>query len=268
MVDRLYPGEKLQPGEQLLSENKKYALVMQEDGNLVLYPIGSNAVWASGTNGHKVDWAVLQEDGNFVIYGEGRALWNSSTHGNRVAWIVVQNDRNVVIYNPDGKPLWDTKTAIREALPLRFPISAEKEDRLGNSRKMRTKFTVSNTGRITALTKTRTREAARGFHGTVIILLTDEEGNRLHESNPHTYGVDGEAIPGGNSNREEFWSEDFPQEIVEKIRGYEVIHFKDPNSTIEATLAEFNRILDGFVDANGKIREIYTSWQQETALVP
>jgi hypothetical protein len=265
MADRLHPGEKLLPGEHLLSENEKYTLVMQNDGNLVLYPIGSSdAVWYSGTHGHQVDWAVLQEDGNFVIYGEGRALWHSHTHGNPGAYLVLQDDRSVVIYNPEGRPLWDTKTPTR---PFRFPISAEQEDGLGNDRKMRTKFTVSNTGRINALTKTRTKDELSGFHGTVILLLTDQERNILYESKPHTYGVNGTIVPGAPSKREEPWSEEFPIEIVEKIGGYRVIHFVDPHGTIEDTLRQFNRILDELVDANRKIREIYTSWQEETALV-
>ncbi|MBU3186893.1 hypothetical protein [Clostridium estertheticum] len=266
MADRLNPGEKLLPGEQLLSANEKYSLVMQGDGNLVLYTVESmDAAWSSETHGHQVDWAVLQEDGNFVIYGEGRALWHTHTHGNPVAHLVLQDDRNVVIYGPEWKALWHTHTNIR---PLRFPISAEQEDGLGNDRKMRTKFTVSNTGRINALTKTRTKDKLEGFHGTVILLLTDQEGNILYESKPHTYGVNGTLVPGSPSKREEHWSEEFPQEIVEKIGGYVVLHFVDPNSTIMATLEKFNKILDELVDANRKIKEIYTSWQSETALVP
>lgn len=265
MADRLHPGEKLQPGEQLLSANQKYSLVMQEDGNLVLYTIGSNAVWSSGTHGHQVDSAVLQEDGNFVIYGEGRALWHSQTHGNPVAYLVLQDDRNLVIYDPEGRPLWNTNTHIRS---FRFPISAEVRDKLGNSREMRTKFTVSNNGRINASTRIDTDELARGFHGAVILLLTDEDGNVLHESQPRRWGVNGEGIPGdAGDDREEPWSEMIPAEVVEKVKGYRVIHFEDPGGTLEDTLKQFNRILDQLVDANRKIREIYTSWQEETALV-
>ncbi|MCY8234911.1 hypothetical protein [Priestia endophytica] len=271
MADRLHPGEKLRPGEQLLSKNEKYTLVMQQDGNLVLYPIGSSdAVWASGTHGHQVDWAVLQDDGNFVIYGEGRALWHSHTHGNPVSYLVLQDDRNLVIYNPEGRPLWDTKTATRQTAtgPFRFPISAEVEDKLGSKRKMRTKFTISNNGRISALTKTSTDQLGIGFHGTVILLLTDEEGNILYESQPHTWGVNGKGVPGDVSNsREKYWSEIFPAEIVEKVRGCRVIHFVDPHGTLHDTLKQFNQILDQLVDANRKIREIYTSWQEETVLV-
>jgi hypothetical protein len=192
-------------------------------------------------------------------FGAGFPNFHQADHGQGVVY-------GVAFLRPEHVVMQDV--FVRDITPpLGFPISAEQEDGLGNSRKMRTKFTISNTGRITALTKTSTKEALKGFHGTVVILLTDDKGNILHESRPHTYGVDGEALP-GNSKREEYWSEEFPIEIVEKIGGYVVFHFVDPDSTIEATLEKFNRILDGLVDANRKIREIYTSWQQETALVP
>lgn len=56
-------------------------LIMQNDGNLVLY-------WDSGSGGHYACWAtgtratgvraVYQRDGNFVVYSNsGRALWAS-----------------------------------------------------------------------------------------------------------------------------------------------------------------------------------------------
>ncbi|MGI8277354.1 M12 family metallopeptidase [Bacillus mycoides] len=109
--DRLHPGEDLKPHEALISSNGKYALVMQRDGNLVLYPVGSiNALWSSGTYGKTVSEVILQNDGNFVMYGEGQALWSTNTYGHTVAWIAVQNDGNVVIYEPTGKPIWATNT--------------------------------------------------------------------------------------------------------------------------------------------------------------
>ncbi|MGF9944630.1 hypothetical protein ABEX44_15410 [Priestia megaterium] len=108
--DRLNPGEKLLPGQSLWSQNGQYALVMQTDGNLVQYKSGV-ALWASGTNGKKVDFAILQDDGNFVIYGGGGALWDTKTHGNKVAYLIVQDDGNIVIYGANGKPVWASKSA-------------------------------------------------------------------------------------------------------------------------------------------------------------
>ncbi|MFE4973377.1 hypothetical protein ACFRAR_14845 [Kitasatospora sp. NPDC056651] len=57
-------------------------LVMQGDGNLVLYVTGSNGVttapWATRTIGCG-DRAIMQGDGNFVVYGAGnKVCWTNN----------------------------------------------------------------------------------------------------------------------------------------------------------------------------------------------
>jgi hypothetical protein len=83
---------------------------MQPDGNLVLYS-GSWAMWASNTYGNSVAGVVMQTDGNLVIYrSNGSALWASNTYGNPNSSLVMQNDCNAVIYKPGGIPIWATNT--------------------------------------------------------------------------------------------------------------------------------------------------------------
>jgi hypothetical protein len=55
---------------------------MQNDGNLVLYN-GTSAVWASGTSGNGKSVLLVQSDGNTVIYtqGSGGAMWATGTNG-------------------------------------------------------------------------------------------------------------------------------------------------------------------------------------------
>lgn len=114
MPDKLMPGEKLLPGQNLISSNGKFALVMQRDGNLVLYRTGSTtALWTSGTYGKNVRWAVLQEDGNFVMYEENKAIWSTGTYGKKVSCLIVQTDGNVVVYDIGGLALWSTDTVVQ-----------------------------------------------------------------------------------------------------------------------------------------------------------
>jgi outer membrane protein assembly factor BamB len=55
---------------------------MQDDGNLVLYSAGGDAVWASNTVGNDGAYLVLQDDGNLVIYAaDGSPLWATNTSG-------------------------------------------------------------------------------------------------------------------------------------------------------------------------------------------
>lgn len=55
-------------------------LVMQADGNLVLYA-GRRAIWATHTDGHPGSHLVLQYDGDLVIRSStGKILWQTGTH--------------------------------------------------------------------------------------------------------------------------------------------------------------------------------------------
>ncbi|HEX6687150.1 MAG TPA: NlpC/P60 family protein [Solirubrobacterales bacterium] len=101
----LDPGGRLVAGQGLVSANRDYQLIMQPDGNLVLYQSG-RALWSSETSGHPGAFAVMQEDGNLVVYDGATALWNSGTWGFPKASLVLQDDSNLVIYQ-QGHPVWD-----------------------------------------------------------------------------------------------------------------------------------------------------------------
>ncbi|MFG2696376.1 hypothetical protein ACIHEI_22885 [Kitasatospora sp. NPDC051984] len=90
----LYRGHELRSGDSLVAMDKVSSLVMEADGNLVLYLLNStggpkHVIWSSGTSGHPGAYAVLQADSNFVVYQAGGsaetggALWSSGTQGQR-----------------------------------------------------------------------------------------------------------------------------------------------------------------------------------------
>jgi parallel beta-helix repeat protein len=103
-------NQGLYPGQSLYSCDGRFHLILQNDGNLVLYQ-GGTPLWASGTTGSSSAVAIMQGDGNFVIYNAaGTALWSSGTPNHSGAYLAVQNDGNVVIYSSVGIPLWSTNT--------------------------------------------------------------------------------------------------------------------------------------------------------------
>ncbi len=51
-------------------------LVMQADNNLVTYAYGRGATWASNTVGTGANALVVQNDGNLVLYGPKGAIWD------------------------------------------------------------------------------------------------------------------------------------------------------------------------------------------------
>jgi len=111
------PGTTFVKGQKYFSEDNRYALVFQEDGNLVIYKFGRNknrsnhAVWNSGTVGIAMKSCVFQTDGNLVMYDfSGKPRWDAFSDDKRkngaptifkkggASIMVMQNDGNLVLY--------------------------------------------------------------------------------------------------------------------------------------------------------------------------
>lgn len=130
MASSLTREQSLGVEERILSPDGRYQLVLQKDGNLVLYGLKGRvlggATWATDTNGQGGKLAVLQSDGNFVLYGPrgrvlGGALWSSRTNGQDVVSLNLQNDGNLVLYRRDGSAAWATDTVEPPPPPPKNP---------------------------------------------------------------------------------------------------------------------------------------------------
>lgn len=106
-TDRLNAGQKLHEGQYIRSNDKRFALLMQPDGNLVLYGPGYYVLWHARTSGHSGAYLAVQGDGNVVVYDEGRALWYTGTRS--ADRLIVQGDGNLVAY-AGGTAVWYTNT--------------------------------------------------------------------------------------------------------------------------------------------------------------
>lgn len=111
MTNSLSPGQSLGVNQALLSTNGKWELIMQSDGNLVIYRRETgHAMWSTNTHGKDVMRAVMQGDGNFVLYTyAGKPVWASNTAGKNGSFLIMQDDGNLVIYEPNV-PLWASGT--------------------------------------------------------------------------------------------------------------------------------------------------------------
>lgn len=106
LYDKLLPGQVISDNALLESGNRTYQLIMQADGNLVLYKKNQGAIWSTSTSGSGV-WATMQSDGNLVVYSAASvALWNTQTGGTSGARLILQDDGNLVIYK-DATAIWD-----------------------------------------------------------------------------------------------------------------------------------------------------------------
>ncbi|HET9730529.1 MAG TPA: beta-galactosidase [Acidimicrobiia bacterium] len=97
----MVPGECLKTGQALRSPNGQYTLVLQTDGNLVLYG-PSGAMWSTVTYGLTAT-EVAFDGGNLVLYGPNGWLWSSNT---AFAVNLVMQDDGVLAMYSTSEPVW------------------------------------------------------------------------------------------------------------------------------------------------------------------
>ena len=108
--DTLVAGARLYPGQAVQSNDRRFALTYQTDGNLVLYGPGGVPRWSTQVFSSP-GYAEMQVDGNFVVYASnGTPIWASGTAGARGATLVVHNDGQVDIRTSQGIVIWQTGT--------------------------------------------------------------------------------------------------------------------------------------------------------------
>ena len=118
-MDRLLTNQQLNVNDQLESNNKLVHLLMQGDGNLVLYLTASGRpLWSSNTYGQPANHTIMQGDGNLVAYSAaGAPFWATGTDGHPGAWVVLQGDGNLVVYDARNRALWASNTVQPAAAP-------------------------------------------------------------------------------------------------------------------------------------------------------
>jgi hypothetical protein len=110
-INTTFPLGKMYPGQSIDTADRRFHLILQRDGNLVLYS-PTKALWASGTDGKMISFLAMQRDGNLVLYERSyRPLWYSGTAGFNLARLIIQQDGNLVLYSTYNQPLWNTATS-------------------------------------------------------------------------------------------------------------------------------------------------------------
>jgi|SRR5579859_6110165 len=91
--------EGLGIGDSLISTNGAFRLTLEIDGNLVEYNQSTgSAVWTSNT-AKSLGWClIMQEDGNLVLYDAHKApIWASGTSGHNGAGMTLEDDGGIMI---------------------------------------------------------------------------------------------------------------------------------------------------------------------------
>lgn len=92
------------------------ALEFTPAGNLQLRDVKTNVVvWETATKGEKL---VMQGDGNLVIYAPGaKPVWSSGSDGNPAAVLRASEEGQLIITTSDSRSLWEAGPAGSKNLP-------------------------------------------------------------------------------------------------------------------------------------------------------
>ena len=121
----LNAGDTVMAGKKLISANDKYMLLLQSfDGNLCVYSIENgkqgNFVWGTMQYGFQNARLVMQSDGNLVVYdGSNNAKWATNTEpfsnskykntNFKPSKLVLENDGSLTLYAKSGLKVWSNK---------------------------------------------------------------------------------------------------------------------------------------------------------------
>lgn len=114
----LAPGATLGAGSYKTTLSGRFRLIMQTDGNLVVYDLGANRtgytpIWASNTVGSGAVAARMVLDGTLALLDAGqRRVWPSPLAGRPGMFLALQEDGNLVAYEPAQYEVWSANTDI------------------------------------------------------------------------------------------------------------------------------------------------------------
>ncbi|SNT56307.1 hypothetical protein [Actinacidiphila glaucinigra] len=270
MTSTLSAGGELPAGGELRSDNGRVRLVLQEDGNLVLYRVDTGKpLWAtmslkwpngSGRTPGKVTIVKMQTDGNFVGYdNQGKPQWASDTDGNSGAHVVLQDDGNLVVY-AGPHALWAAGT-VQDWSPTKAETGNR---RLAEGRWMNTTASVSPDGLITGTTTIWSTAELYGFHGSAVPVILDSQDKILWPTNinaeKHQYGVDGTMVPfGAASKRVEHWNNKIDPALLNQGR-LSIIQWWDPKPFDEKNIQAVGKKVQAFVTEVGTVWKIVAAF--------
>jgi hypothetical protein len=106
----LLPNEILHRNEARVSCDGRLELVMQNDGNLVLYEVGGRPLWASRTQASDASQVILK-DGNLIVSDDaGKEYYATGKDVHSGALLKLQDDGHMVIYDAASQPTWRSGT--------------------------------------------------------------------------------------------------------------------------------------------------------------
>jgi len=230
--------------------NGRYILVMQFDGDLVLYEgvqSRDQAIWATNTSdiapSLRPNRAEMDNDGSFVLYNNLNApVWASGTEGHPGSTLVVQDDANVVIYDSSNDPLWACRPlpTKEQEVPEEDVRDVTRPVRIDTGREevawgqyMRTTGWLYSNGSLVIQIECKNNHPASGLRPQVVCVVHDAAGNMIWISNVLSDGrtycasIDPSCPSSGLGPA---IGQSFPLTIGQHAVGVDVFQFDGPQS--------------------------------------
>jgi hypothetical protein len=117
--DTIRMGTTLFPGHQIVSANGWFRLVVQDDGNCVLYSKDGTICWATHTAGERLARLVYDNAGYFRLYSPSNAvLWGVGPY---LGTVKLQDDGNLVLTDTSGNVRWHSGVPASGGPPAPVP---------------------------------------------------------------------------------------------------------------------------------------------------
>jgi hypothetical protein len=125
-MNQLASGDSLNVSDELDSREGWVRLVLESDGNLVLYRTQvARPLWSSNTDGQGVTSVTMGPDGDLIATTPAGTVSISGTAGNPGAHAVLCDDANFVVYDTLENSLWSTDTVQDFHTPTIEVVDAE-----------------------------------------------------------------------------------------------------------------------------------------------
>jgi len=111
--NELRAGQKLAVGESRRSLNGSFRLHLQEGGKLVVIPADqAKPRWQTDTGGTDPNYLIVEKNGNLVLYArDSTRLWATETDGQGGTRLVMQDDGNLILRTDGGTAIWASDKA-------------------------------------------------------------------------------------------------------------------------------------------------------------
>lgn len=189
MTSTLSSDQTLKQGQQLASPNGRFHLLMQSDGNFVLYdgaPAINSAYWATNTwqmePATRPTHAVMQSDGHLVLYNDaGAPAWGSGVWGPDfdAPRLDLQDDGNLVVYANGNQPIWASQTVRTAPITSSAPLVRTETTSVGFGKQMTTTATLYRNGRLTVESAQRNDNFTGGLRGRILVVCSDDHGRMI-----------------------------------------------------------------------------------------